>query len=217
MSRVACSFSVRLAVSTRLSTAEIESALVSHPAVAEAAVVGASDEMTGQAVCAFVILRGAAVPADGDTDAVVQELRAHVGKEIGHSDWILIDQARIDSFADATEDRQFIHVDPQLAAASPFGGTIAHGFLTMSMLSAMAYSALPPIIGTTMSVNYGLNSLRFLAPVRSGQRVRGRFVLKDVSNRAANQWQSTLGVTIEIEGEAKPALVAEWLTLAFVT
>jgi acyl dehydratase len=139
-----------------------------------------------------------------------------VGQEVGVSDWFLIDQDRIDKFADVTEDHQFLHIDPEAAAATPFGGTIAHGFLTLSMLSAMAYSGLPAMIGTTMGLNYGLNSLRFLAPVRSGKRVRGRFTLKDVTERAPGQWQSTTSLLIEIEGEAKPALVAEWVTLTFV-
>ena len=138
------------------------------------------------------------------------------GRDIGVSAWILVDQARINLFADATGDHQFIHLDPQRAAATPFGGTIAHGFLTLSLLSEMAASAVPTIAGAKMGVNYGLNSLRFLAPVRSGKQVRGRFRLADVSERSPGVLQSTMEVTVEIEGESKPALVAEWVTLAYI-
>lgn len=139
--------------------------------------------------------------------------RARVGQEIGVSRWFEITQARIDSFADITEDWQFIHVDPAAAAETPFGGTIAHGYLTLSLLSAMAFDALPVIEGAGMSINYGLNSLRFLAPVRAGKRVRGFFTLKDVTERVPGQWQSTLNVSVEIEDENKPALAAEWVAL----
>lgn len=146
----------------------------------------------------------------------VTDYLAKNGQEIGVSDWILVDQARISLFADATGDHQFIHTDPERAAATPFGGTIAHGFLTVSLLSEMAASAVPAIDGTKMAVNYGINSLRFLAPVRSGKRVRGRFRLADVSERSPGVIQSTKEVTIEIEGETKPALVAEWVTLVYL-
>lgn len=146
----------------------------------------------------------------------VEDYKAKVGQELGTSDWILVDQDRIDRFADVTGDHQFIHVDVEKAKTTPFGGTIAHGYLTLSLLSAMAYSALPGIEGTKMGVNYGMNSLRFLAPVRAGKRIRGRFVLKGVNERAPGQLQSTVDVTVEIEGEPRPALVAEWVMLAFV-
>lgn len=129
------------------------------------------------------------------------------------SDWIDVDQGRIDEFATTTLDRQPIHVNPAAARASPFGGTIAHGFLTLSLLSAMAYDALPGLHGTKMRLNYGFNSLRFIAPVRSGRRVRGRFILKAVDEHSPGVIQSTLGITVEIENEEKPAIVAEWLTL----
>ena len=138
------------------------------------------------------------------------------GKELGTSDWILVDQARIDQFAETTGDHQFIHVNPELAKQTPFGTTIAHGYLTLSLLSAMAYGVLPGIEGTKMGVNYGLNSVRFLAPVQSGKRVRGHFAMKDVSERSPGVVQTTVEVKVEIEGEDKPALAAEWVTLAYV-
>src|SRR4051812_37288432 len=109
--------------------------------------------------------------------ASIEEIRDKVGQEVGVSGWILVDQARIDAFADATEDPQFIHVDPVAAAKTPFGGTIAHGFLTLSLLSRMAADAMVAPEGMKMGVNYGLDRVRFLAPVRSGKRVRGRFTL----------------------------------------
>ena len=139
--------------------------------------------------------------------------RSHLGRELGCSRWFDVTQDRIDTFGHVTEDRQFIHVDPAAAARSPFGGTIAHGFLTLSLLSAMAFDAIPAIEGAQMGVNYGFNSIRFLAPVRSGKRVRGRFTLQDLKLRGENQWQSTIGTVVEIEGEPKPALAAEWLTI----
>lgn len=145
----------------------------------------------------------------------VADYQALVGSELGVSSWIEIDQPRIDVFADATLDRQFIHVDPETARASPFGGTIAHGFLTLSLLSAMIDEVLPSIAGMTTSVNFGFNSIRFVAPVRSGKRVRGRFVLKAVGERSPGVLQSTFEVTVEIENQPKPALVAEWLALFY--
>jgi acyl dehydratase len=138
------------------------------------------------------------------------------GKALGASDWILVDQGRIDRFAETTEDHQFIHVDPERAKATPFGTTIAHGYLTLSLLSKMAYGVMPGIEGSKMGVNYGLNSVRFLAPVKSGSRVRGHFTMKDVTERSAGVVQSTVEVKVEIEGEDKPALAAEWVTLAYV-
>ena len=147
------------------------------------------------------------------TAVTLDAYRALVAQEVGVSGWFLIDQKRIDAFAEDTDDRQYIHIDPIAAANSPFGGTVAHGFLILSMLSAMSYSAIPPIEGAVTSVNYGLNSARFVQPVRAGQRVRGRFTLAQVAERTPGQWQSTFSVTIEIEGEGKPAVVAEWLVL----
>jgi acyl dehydratase len=143
----------------------------------------------------------------------VAELAQRVGQEIGLSRWFLIDQKRIDAFADATEDWQFIHVDPEAAKATPFGGAIAHGFLTLSMLSAIAYDALPKVLGLAMGVNYGFDKVRFVAPVRAGRRIRGRFRLAALTQRSALEYQSRKSVTVEIEGEDKPALVADWLSL----
>ena len=144
------------------------------------------------------------------------DYRGQVGQELGVSDWITVDQARIDAFAECTGDHQFIHVDPEKAKATPFGTTIAHGYLTLSLLSQMAYGAMPGVEGTKMGVNYGLNKVRFMAPVKSGKRIRGRFKLADVSERSPGVLQSTVEVTVEIEGEDKPALIAEWVTLAYV-
>jgi len=145
----------------------------------------------------------------------LEAYQAMVGKEIGVSSWHLIDQPRIDTYADVTEDHQFIHVDPEKAKATAFGTTIAHGFLTMSMLSVMSYEVMPAIAGTTMGVNYGFDKLRFISPVRSGKRIRGRFVLAEAKLRKPNELQSRTNVTVEIEGEDKPALVADWLGLIY--
>jgi acyl dehydratase len=141
------------------------------------------------------------------------EMKDLVGTEIGVSRWFLIDQKRIDAFADCTEDWQFIHIDPEAAKATPFKSTIAHGFLTASMLSAFAYDAVPKVAGVAMGVNYGFEKLRFVAPVRAGRRLRGRFKLESLTPRSEREWQSRKIVTVEIEGEDKPALVAEWLSL----
>jgi len=146
----------------------------------------------------------------------LEAYQAMVGKEIGVSSWHLIDQPRIDTYAGVTEDHQFIHVDPERAKKeTAFGTTIAHGFLTMSMMSVMSYEVMPAIAGTTMGVNYGFDKLRFISPVRSGKRVRGRFVLAEAKLRKTNELQSRTNVTVEIEGEDKPALVAEWLGLIY--
>ena len=136
-----------------------------------------------------------------------------VGQEIGLCDWLLIDQQRVDAFADITEDRQYIHIDPVAAAATPFGGTVAHGFLIMSMLSAMVAAATPSIEGAAMAVNYGMNNLHFIRPVRAGKRIRARFTLLDLKERTSHQWQTTLSVKVEIEGEEKPSIVVEWSIL----
>jgi acyl dehydratase len=147
--------------------------------------------------------------------ATLDEIRARVGAEVGLSSWIGVDQVRIDAFADATEDRQFIHVDAEAAARTPFGGTIAHGFLTLSLLSRMAAEAILVPEGMKMAVNYGFDRVRFLAPVRSGRRVRGRFILDSVEEKAPGQWLMRHAVAVEIEGEDKPALTALWLGLIF--
>ena len=144
-----------------------------------------------------------------------EEIKARVGTEIGVSDWILIDQKAIDTFADVTGDHQFIHVDPDAAAQTPFGGTVAHGFLTLSLLSQMAAGVMliPPTI--KMAVNYGFEKVRFIAPVRSGKRVRGRFTLVSAEEKRPGQWQFLHHVIVEIEGEEKPALTADWIGMIF--
>jgi acyl dehydratase len=148
--------------------------------------------------------------------ASIDEIRARIGSEVGVSDWITVDQAAIDTFADVTQDHQFIHVDPEAAARTPFGGTIAHGFLTLSLLSRMAADAMLRPDGVKMGVNYGMEKVRFLAPVRSGKRVRGHFRLDSFDEKRPGQWQFQHTVTVEIEGEDKPALIAEWIGMIFV-
>lgn len=143
------------------------------------------------------------------------DLPSLIGQEVGVSRWITVDQARIDAFARITEDEQFIHVDPERAKATPFGGTIAHGFLTLSLASAMSYDAVAPLDGVVMGVNYGFDKLRFLAPVPAGSRIRGRFRLLSAENKGAQdgvtRWLLKHELTVEIEGGDKPALIAEWL------
>ncbi|MDB5671125.1 MAG: MaoC family dehydratase [Alphaproteobacteria bacterium] len=146
----------------------------------------------------------------------LDEIRSRVGSEIGVSDWILVDQARILAFADTTEDRQFIHVDPAAAALTPFGGTIAHGFLTLSLLSRMAAEVMLVPETFRMAVNYGFDRVRFIAPVRAGKRVRGRFVMASAEEKRPGQWEILHHVSVEIEDEQKPALVADWIGLIFV-
>ena len=147
--------------------------------------------------------------------ASIEEIRQRVGSEVGVSDWILVDQAAIDTFAEVTQDHQFIHVDPDRAAATPFGGTVAHGFLTLSLLSRMAADAMLRPEQVRMGVNYGLEKVRFIAPVRSGKRVRGRFRLDSFDEKRPGQYQFVHNVTVEIEGEEKPALVADWIGMIF--
>ena len=147
--------------------------------------------------------------------ASLDDIRARIGTEIGVSDWITVDQQRIDQFAETTEDRQFIHVDPVAAAQTPFGGTIAHGFLSLSLLSRMAADVMQVPDSTLMAVNYGLDRIRFIAPVRAGSRVRGRFVLDAVEDKAPGQLLLRHTVTVEIEKHDKPALTALWLGLIF--
>lgn len=137
-----------------------------------------------------------------------------IGQVLGVSEWILVDQQMIDRFADATLDHQFIHVDPARAAAeSPFGGTIAHGFLTLSLMSAMNFECLPTIREQTMGLNYGFDKIRFMSPVKSGRRVRGNFTLSDARFRGAGMLMTTYDVSVEIENEKKPALTASWITI----
>ncbi len=137
-------------------------------------------------------------------------------KNDGISGWILVDQRLIDEFAATTGDRQFIHVDPVAAAAGPFGGTVAHGLLTLSLLPAMAAEVLERPAEAKMSVNYGFDRVRFVTPVRSGVRVRGHFALASYEEQKPGRYQARLAVTVEIENDAKPALTADWLTLVFL-
>ncbi len=146
----------------------------------------------------------------------LQTYQAMVGKEIGVSSWHLVDQKRIDLYADVIEDHQFIHVDPERAKKeTAFGTTIAHGFLTMSLMSIMSYEVMPVIEGTTMGVNYGFDKLRFISPVRSGKRVRGRFTLMEATLRKPKELLSRTAVSVEIEDEQRSALVADWLGLIY--
>ena len=147
----------------------------------------------------------------------VQEMAGRIGTETV-SDWIEVSQEMIDKFADATGDHQFIHVNPEMAKLTPFGGTIAHGFLTLSLMPALAAKVAdaPQIQGVKMAVNYGGNKVRFLQPVRSGKRVRGRFKLIEFAEKRPGQWQQTNEFTVEIEGEEKPAMIAEWISQIFV-
>ncbi len=149
------------------------------------------------------------------TEISYKEYVAKKGEEVGVSKWFDITQDRIDQFADVTEDWQFIHIDPEKAAKTPFGGTVAHGFLTLSMLAAMTYDALPAVKGRIMGVNYGFDKIRFLTPVRPGGRVRARFKLLDVTLRNPKEYLSKSEVSVEIEGVDKPALIAEWLGVSY--
>ncbi len=146
----------------------------------------------------------------------VRDYRGLVGQEVCVGEWTLIDQAMIDRFAELTGDRQFIHLDPERARRTPFGATIAHAFLVLSLLGGVGTEALPQIEDMAFGLNYGFERVRFTAPVRAGRRVRARFTLSAVDERSPGQLISTLAVTVEIEGEDKPALVADWLVLAVV-
>jgi acyl dehydratase len=139
------------------------------------------------------------------------DLQAAVGTDLGVSDWITIEQDRVNQFADVTEDHQFIHVNPEMAKMTPFGGPIAHGFLTLSLLSKFSEQGGLIIEGVKMGVNYGFEKVRFLAPVKVGKKVRGHFKLKAAEEKRPGQYLLTYEVTVEIEGEEKPALVADWI------
>lgn len=147
----------------------------------------------------------------------IEELKAYVGKPLGVSEWVTVDQAMIDKFAEATGDHQFIHVDPEKAKLTPFGGTIAHGFLSLSLMPLLTQKTdMPRAEGIKMGVNYGGNKTRFLAPVRSGKRVRGHFKLLELDEKRPGQFQQTVEYTLEIEGGDKPALIAEWISQFFI-
>ena len=146
-----------------------------------------------------------------------QDLAAKTGEIIGSSEWFEVSQERIDQFAEATGDHQFIHVNPEMAKLTPFGTTIAHGFLTLSLIPVLRQkSDCPRPDGVKMGVNYGGNKVRFLAPVKSGKRVRAHFKLLELVEKRPGQWQETMETTIEIEGEEKPALIAEWISQFFI-
>ncbi|MFC4671948.1 MaoC family dehydratase [Seohaeicola nanhaiensis] len=148
-------------------------------------------------------------------DDALSALQSRIGTEVGVANWITIDQKMIDAFADVTHDTQWIHVDPERAAReTPFGGSIAHGFLTLSLGSRFAYDCFPMLPGQVMGINYGFNKLRFLSPVKAGARVRGRFTLQEAVKRNATDLLRNNLMTVEIEGQETPALVAEWLGLA---
>ncbi|WP_183817287.1 MaoC/PaaZ C-terminal domain-containing protein [Parvularcula dongshanensis] len=151
-------------------------------------------------------------PAPGPDAARFADL---IGRRFGPSEWILIDQSRIDAFAEVTDDHQFIHVDPEAAARTPFGTTIAHGFLTLSLLTALMPTDIAMPDGLSFGLNYGFERVRFVAPVRSGTRVRGLATLAAATTRAPGQTLLSWDVTVEAEGSARPALTARWLTLAF--
>lgn len=146
-------------------------------------------------------------------DAAFAEQQSLLNQEVGVSDWITVDQAMIDQFAATTFDDQWIHTDQARAAETPFGGTIAHGFLTLSLASRFFYDALHPLEGQQMGVNYGFNKLRFLSPVPAGSLLRGRFELRQVAIHNDSQLLRKHWLTIEIQNGTAPALVAEWLTL----
>ena len=151
------------------------------------------------------------------TGVTIEQLKGRIGEEIGVSDWLLVDQEMIDKFADATGDHQFIHVNPEMAKMTPFGGTVAHGFLTLSLMAKLQQSVEDMVpSGIRMGLNYGGNKVRFLTPVRSGSRVRGRFKLLEIEEKRPGQFQQTFEYTLEIEGVDKPAVVAEWIALLFV-
>src|SRR6476620_3196328 len=144
----------------------------------------------------------------------LETYQSMVGKEIGVSSWHLVDQNRINVYADVIEDHQFIHIDPERTKhETAFGTTVAHGFLTMSMLSIMSYEVMPRVEGVTMGVNYGFDRLRFISPVKSGSRVRGRFTLTEATLRKPQELLSRTAVSVEIEGEKRSALVADWLAV----
>ena len=145
-----------------------------------------------------------------------EELSARVGERLGVSDWFLVDQDRVNQFADVTLDHQFVHVDLERAKQTPFGGTIAHGFLTLSLLVHLCLDSIPVLADRTLLVNYGFDKIRFVAPVRVGKRIRAIGKLAAVEERKPGNVIIKMDVTVEIENEDKPALVAEWLSLHVV-
>ena len=150
------------------------------------------------------------------TAVPVAELKSYIGKDLGHSDWVTIDQDRVNKFADCTGDHQFIHIDEEKAKQTPFGGTIAHGFLSLSLIPALSAGLLVKPEGLKMAVNYGMDSLRFIQPVRVGSRVRLHITVLDVTEKNPGQWLVKARSTLEIEGVEKPAFISEGLSLYFV-
>jgi len=144
------------------------------------------------------------------------QLPEYIGKEVGVSEWLTVDQERINQFAEATGDHQYIHVDPERAAATPFGTTIAHGFLTMSLMVLMGYEGSTKLENTVMGINYGFDKLRFINPVKVNSKIRGRFKLLSAEEKKPNHYLLKHEVTVEIEGNDKPALIAEWLGMTVV-
>jgi acyl dehydratase len=148
------------------------------------------------------------------TEYTIPELKKFIGYEIGLSDWIMIDQGRINKFAKLTEDEQFIHINPERASKeTPFGQTIAHGFLTLSMLVKLAESVLPKIIDVKVTINYGFDKIRFIYPVAANSKLRARFILKEVEERSPTQIMTKWDVSVEIKNVDKPAIVATWINL----
>jgi len=145
-----------------------------------------------------------------------KELPGLVGKELAPSDWLEITQERINQFADATNDHQFIHTDPGKASLTPFGSTVAHGYLTLSLLSYLVSQNTIAPEGMAMALNYGSDKVRYLAPVKTGQRVRALQKIMEIAEKRPGQWLCKLGVTVEIEGESAPALIAEILTMYII-
>ena len=143
-------------------------------------------------------------------------LTEYIGKGLEPSDWLTIEQERVNQFADATSDHQFIHINPEAAARTPFGGTIAHGFLTLSLLSHLLGKSGVAPKNMVMAINYGLNKVRFLEPVKVGQRVRVHQKITEVIEKRPQQWLITSAISMEIDGEEKPAFIAEMLGLFIV-
>ena len=146
----------------------------------------------------------------------VAELKDYIGKELGSSDWLTIDQERINQFAECTGDHQFIHVDPEKAKLTPFGSTIAHGFLSLSLVPMLMEKIMIMPQGLKMAVNYGLDSVRFIQPVKVNSKVRLVVTLVDANEKNPGQWLLTAKAVLALDGAAKPAYIAEPLTLCFV-
>ena len=146
----------------------------------------------------------------------INALKEKIGTKVGISNWYVLDQERINQFAEITHDSQYIHIDPKQAAQTPFGTTIAHGFLTLSLLPAMGADVIPQIEGDNMSINYGLEKMRFLSPVPAGAQARGHFTLKALETGTPDEITLLWEVIIEIEGQEKPALYAEWLNRRYL-